>query len=697
MPMDRHIRPQGNHETINAGTTWFLLLTVLFLVGLSYGRIMTRGGYADDFAFLAYSTTNSYMDAALGWISTFNSRISQGIIMPLLLKGLSSNHPSGFHWGIYHAIGLAAFAITIVYIYRVLSLFNIPWHVSFVAISIFALNPVKNEALLWPATIVGYILPLCFFVVATWLYFDRAKRNTNTLLVRIIYSFLFVISILSIEQLLPLFVVVVAIRLVFLGFSQRQLVANLSAILLVASIFLLITISGRTTERIDRFTAIDIGSVPSHIVNVLAGSVIEILGHAPRILLDPYYHSELSSAALSAGYIFSAFVIISSAAWFSRRLVGMPGKTPGSTRILVLLVVTGIIIWFSSLSPFMVLSYYVPARSLYIPSLGAALIAGAVFGYICIILQQRWQRAVMVSAFSFLLAVYVLINRYSEQDFALQWENEKLIIDYIDANKDQIPEGTELAIFNVPRTHGPTPGFVNRYAFNGMVNWIAPGRNLEGHTLKDFSDIFQIPVDISQHNQYSVHPQENYWALLWTPDSVMRLGSIKLLRDQNALSTAASNVVTSSAESSGIQPVELSGIIRSVNRSAYYNGDISVHVTSMIIAPQIDSGLVQVSVKGPALMQNKYRLILHARHPDGSSIPYDVTLSPDRGFQEGNTGFSKYFFIENFSCVDTLQISLTSQGVQVLKVSSLDNANVSRESHESGITDSVRSPTVRFY
>jgi hypothetical protein len=695
--MNRKIKPHGMPVTNNTNSNRFLLLGILLLIILSYGRIMTRGGYADDFSFLAYSTSNTYLDAALGWISTFNSRISQGIMMPVLLKGLSTNSITGFHWGLLHAIGLSAFLATMVFIYRIFSLFNIPGHVSFVALSIFALNPVKNEALLWPATIVGYILPLCLFSAASWLYFSSAKHDTATAAKIAGYSLLFVFSILSIEQLLPLFLVVVAIRMIFLALNRKQFVANLTGTFLVIAIFALVTFAGKTTERIDRFTALDLASIPAHIMNILAGSVIEILGYTPRILLDPYYHPDLFSAAFSAGYILSIAAIIIISVWFYRSMDTVPGKSPHNKRMPMYLVAAGTCIWISSLTPFMVLSYYVPARSLYIPSLGVALVAAALFGYIYAKLQNGIPRAVLSSAFSVLLAAYVLINLYSEQDFAHQWENEKLIIDFVDSKKDRIPVGTELAIFNVPHSEGPTPGFVNRYTFNGMLNWIAPERKLQGHTLKDFSDIYRIPESISQYTRYSVPPLDNYWALLWTPESVLRLGNIKLVREQNDLQAHEPGMDTGDFEYSGSQAVDLTGLVRPINQAGQYNNDMSIHVNTMIIMPQIDSGLVQVSVDGTDITEDKYRLVLHALHQDGSSKPYDLTLSREKGFRESATGLSKYVFINDFFSVSSLQFSLTTISGKRLKRGSPDTGEAGHTNLEPGISRSTPTPDVIFF
>jgi hypothetical protein len=641
------------------GTGWQLLLLAGILIALSYGSVTTRGGYADDFAFLAYSSTHSYVDAVLNWSNTFNSRISQGVMMPLLLKGLAGDTPGSINWSVFHAIGLVTFAISVFLLYKIMQLFNLPWQASIVTLLVFSLNPIKNEAVMWPATIVGYIIPLCIFLLATWLFFSDAKHRTETVPGQLLTGLLFLFSLFAIEQLFPLFILVIAMRLLFFSFSRQQLIIIITTTVVFTAVYILVTFSGKTTERMDPFLNIDTSSLASHTINVLAGSLTDLLAHTPRILLDSYYRANLIEAGQSPAFILTIFTI----ACLSFVLYHRVGKTrhpaAKTEKQLLLLFSAGILVYLATLSPFMVLSYHVAARALYIPSLGIALMSGAGFAYLTLKTRYNWQNILLTGALSILLAMFVLINIFSEKDFARQWTLEQEIIGYVSSVRDSIPDGTELSIFNVPKTYGPSPDFVNRFGFNGIVNWIIPGRNLYGETQNDFSEVFEIPDNPGAVEELTIYPAQGKWLLTWTPAGVVRVTSLKLYNTPDNSNTTVEKPDTT-VETHTAAPGELYGLVSMPDQGANYNDSFSVTASTLIQIPQIDVGLLQIHVAGPGASDSKLRLILHARLMNGLVRPYDTSVSLRYGFHPASGGYSKYFFISELSSVEALRISLSS-------------------------------------
>ena len=637
-----------------------LLALTGILIILSYGSVTTRGGYADDFAFLAYSSTHSYIDAVLSWSSTFNSRISQGVMMPLLQKWLTADAPDSIHWTAIHVAGLLAFVASVFLLYKIMQLFRIPWQASITAILIFSLNPIKAEALLWPATIIGYIFPLCIFLFTTWFYFRNAKHQMETPVRLIISVLLFVFCLFAIEQLFPLLVLVVAMRLVFFNTSRQQLVATITGTLLITIIYGLVTFSGKTTERLDPFTGINTSSIVSHSIDVLKSSLTDLVGHTPRILIDPYFHSELLEAGDSAAFMLATFTIAILMIVLFRRLNNEDGPARHADTKLLLLFATGALIYLATISPFMVLSYYIAIRALYIPSLGIALMAGAIFAFLAIRARHQWQNIILTGPLAMILVVFVLVNIFSQNDFSRQWLLEQDILDYVSSVKNDIPENTELSIFNVPKTYGPSPGFVNRFGFNGIVNWIVPGKGLYGETQKDFSDVFSIPDTAEHIDDLKIQPAPGKWVLVWTPRGVMRVTGLRLYNAANNETTAARDT---HAEQSGHKTAsgDLYGLVSTPGQSAVYSNGILVTVKTLINLPQIDAGLLQIQVTGQNVDDAQLRLVLHASNMDGRIQPYDTTVSLRNGFQPAAAGYYKYFLISDISSIKTLRVSLTSK------------------------------------
>lgn len=655
---DMHMNNMKDSEFPNARK--LLLALAGILIVLSYGSVTTRGGYADDFAFLAYSSTHTYIDAILGWSSTFNSRISQGVMMPLLLKGLGGDAPGNMHWAAIHVAALLALVISVFLLYRIMQLFLLPWQASIAAILIFSLNPIKSEALMWPATIVGYIIPLCVFLFSTWFFFRNAKHQTETAARLIISALLFVFCLFAIEQLFPLFILVVAMRLVFFNTSRQQLIYSISGTLLISAIYLLVTFSGKTTERMDPFMDINTTSIISHTMYVLRSSLTDLIGHTPRILIDPYFHSDLIEAGQSVVFMLAILTIAAAMVILYRHLNNAGKPAMHTEKRLLLLFSTGILIYLATLSPFMVLSYYIAARALYIPSLGIALMAGAVFAFLAIRAKHRWQNIVLAGSLAMLMVVFVLVNLFSQNDFSRQWSLEQDIIDYVSSIKEDIPENTELSIFNVPKTYGPSPGFVNRFGFNGIVNWIHPGKSLYGETQNDFSDVLRIPETIGHTNNMKIQAAQERWVLAWTPAGIMRITGLNLSSAPNNETTVAGKA---HAEQSGLEttPGDLYGVVSTPGQSAVYSDGTLVTIKTLIHLPQIDAALLQILVTGEEVNNEQLRLILHARNTDNLVQPYDMKVSLRNGFQPGASGYSKYFLVSDISSIKALHVSLTSK------------------------------------
>ena len=116
-----------------------LLGAALLITLLTSSRIWERGGYADDFAFLDYTLSRSYLEAVSQWSSTFNSRFSQGVLLPGIINMLAGDQPGTFNWILYHGLGVAGILLTLYFFYRLLDVVGVPGRIAGLACLLFAL------------------------------------------------------------------------------------------------------------------------------------------------------------------------------------------------------------------------------------------------------------------------------------------------------------------------------------------------------------------------------------------------------------------------------------------------------------------------------------------------------------------------------------------------------------------------------
>ena len=580
--------------------------------------------------------------------------------MPLLMKVLVGSNPESFHWEIFHAVGILAFLLTVLLMNKILQIFNIPWRVRLIACLFFALHPVKNEAILWPAAIVGYVLPFLVFLFASWIYLVWAKQGRETITSLIVVLILILFSIFSIEQLVPLFSVLVFVRLLFFKPPRIQMMSNILGFILLTAIFAIVTFSGATAERIERHPFPSIASLPTHIMSVLSNSSVGILSYPFRILLDSCYWRELLSVVIGFDFLLVA-ILLTFLFWllirhFSSESCNL-NLTPKMLRALFLV---GFIIWIITLSPFMVTSYYIPNRALYIPLFGFSIMVAVLYEYIFQNVGKRWQKIALAAGLTGFLGIFVLINIYTQNDFEKEWRVEKQIITYLANTKKEILPNTEINLLNLSYA---SPSLRNDYALNGIAQWIFQGKNISGSTLKNLSEIFSFPIDFNSSDCIELSPQKNNWVLFWSDDHLVRVKKIHLFHNQNNVPKQIMNVVK--APRGTKQPVDLEALVLPLDMSAQYD-NYEVKAKDIIFLKQLDIGLLRISIKGNGIADNRLRLLVHANY-EGTKLPYDQNVSSRTGFQFQGKECTRDFFIKDFSKLKSLEISLTKKDRKLVR------------------------------
>ncbi len=633
---------------------WFLCLGLLIL--LNYGAIWSRGGYADDFAFLAYSHSQPYWEAVTNWMTTYNSRVGQGLMMPFLLNIAKGEQTVGFHWWILHGIGLVCFIIAVYFFYKILTLLELPLLIRFVALSIFALHPLNVDVLFWPATIVGYVIPFSLFLVATYFYLFLEKTQNAGFLLRILVFMFLLLSILSIEQLLPLMVLVFVIRFLVFSYAKRQLVESLLFTVISFSLFLYLALAGNTAQRVDKFSTISLLSLPDRVVEVVGASVSSYFLYPMKIVLDQFYWVSLLDVVVSPLFWISIFVVI----FLIRRMGrGMIEEKIANDKSTVLFAyVSSVLLWLGALSPLMVVSYYLPGRIFYIPLLGFSLLCGVFFYFVWGKISSPLLRGVFLSCLSLGMVLFSMLNMHHQSEFSKYWHMEKKIINTLSENASVIPRAATVSLHNILLEFGPVPSMIDHYTFPSLLHWMFPDKNISGTTTKSLLSSLSFEIE-DKKDVYRKELANDNVPLFITQDKVVRLASFEYLPVEGfSESMASSGSLASDQWDKNVLIERLD-----LNVSQKYNDGSTLEISSLMRIKELDSLLVNVHVFSSEKRRKSPRLQFHVFYRDGTKVPFDMGVDQDSGFIEKEGWLKRDMLVPNLSEVMRVELSLGLRSV----------------------------------
>ncbi len=318
-----------------------------------------------------------------------------------------------------------------------------------------------------------------------------------------------------------------------------------------------------------------------------------------------------------------------------------------------------------TLSPFMVISYYIPNRALYIPLFGFSIMVAVLYEYIFQNVGKRWQKITLTAGLTGFLGIFVLINIYTQNDFEKKWRLEKQIITYLASAKKEILPNTEINLLNLPKSYGPSPSLRNDYALNGIAKWVFQGENISGNTLKNLSEIFSFPIDFNSSDYIELSPPKNNWVLFWSDDHLVRVKKIHLFHNQNNVPKQIMNDYQSSDPRGIIQAVDLEALVLPLEMNARYD-NYEVKAKDIIFLKQLDIGLLRISIKGNDIADNQLRLLVHANY-EGTRLPYDQKVSSRTGSQFQGKECTRDFFIKDFSQLKSVEISLSKKNRKLVR------------------------------
>ena len=178
---------------------WLWIGAVALLSWLSYGDVVGRGLYADDFVFGWLSQSHTYWDAVRYWheVAPAGDRLFLAILTPFVYGLFCSRSLLESHLGAFHVLLVAIHLANTVLLWLLLRRYRLRPLASGTGALLFLLHPAKNRAVLWPAAAYGYGIPLLLFLLG-WHCVIKTERTRPV--VAIVGYGLWIAAALSIEQ-----------------------------------------------------------------------------------------------------------------------------------------------------------------------------------------------------------------------------------------------------------------------------------------------------------------------------------------------------------------------------------------------------------------------------------------------------------------------------------------------------------------
>ena len=637
------------------------LAILLLLVLAAYGRVWTRGGYSDDFYLLTYSNSQSYLEAIRHWTHEFNSRISHGLIIPLLYRGLSGKTPAAFNWTMFHTLGLLAFGMSVYLLDRILKMLEVPWRVRTVTNLIFVLHPLKTEPLLWPAAMTLYVMPLFFFLLGTWIYLENARQGRETALRMVLPFCLFVFATFSAEQFLPLLAIVLAVRLVLFPPAKVWLFLNLIGFALISAMFASLVIFGPTARRVTRHGWVALASIPGRVIEVLSLFVAGLIGYRHRTFFDGHHAHVLTESVATAPFLLGlGFLIVLAWLLWSRRRVSSE-KFPW--RTIVTLGMGGIIL-MGTISLFFVVNYGISPRCYYLPLLGAALMAGAAMDLLWGFFSRTWQQALLLAGLLGIAIGCFVISSLDQNDFSSYWSMEKKLVLKLQDAAGDLPRQGRVSLLYFPPPRSVAPSLIDDFSFEKLLDWVVPAKHLTGSSLTDLSEIFKLPSELAPGEKVDLEAPPDHWVLLWSDleHRIIRLKTLHLKGFSADTSADSEPLSVQALPDTGMEALELDAAMAPLSTPPLSDALGSLDANWKIELPQLDLASFHVRVRAVDQPEYGLRLVTKVDYQDGSrEYAYDY-VSTKGGFVESGDTLQKSVFVSRISKVVALEMSIRGQG-----------------------------------
>ncbi|MGY6274873.1 hypothetical protein [Methylomonas sp. MgM2] len=596
--------------------TGLILLIWLFI--FNYGKFWTRGGYADDFAFLSFISDKTLIEAITQW--SFNSRFTQAILFPLIFKPIFLIGPGDFQWWFIQLLGLICFTIIMFFLNKILLLANIEWPIRFFSLFLFSIYPLKCTTILWPAAIIGYIFPLLFLVLGCFIYLRDANRRIEKQGSRVIVFTLFLLSAFGIEQLIPIIVLIFTFRCFAFPISKKTLIIDFTGLISILGAFVFLNFYGASRGRVERHTHSDF-SILNHSLDTFIESLSLFIKYPLSIVLDQYYRDDLIETAKQASFQASELIlfILAIYCYFLPKIRYRNNKYYS-------VILSGLLIWLAAFSPLMVIDYYLPDRVFLIPLIGMSIAFGAT---IALIINQGRLIKLITIVFLFLTCtLFNLVNNYIQNDFEENWQASSLVIHTLGKHRNEIYDNSTVRIFNLPNAQSPSPKAKNAFSVNGITHWLFPNKHVSGDSLASIDSVFMLPNTIQNtsfpFNVPNIRPNDINF--IYADEKVLPLKGIILISKPIKNHNTVDHILTAR-----VNQIDLKGSVENYRVIVPYYLNIE----------SIDIILVKIIIQSDENRLNKGQLRIHATDDDDLITPYDIRF--DNNSEEWTLDGNKLF------------------------------------------------------
>ena len=384
----------------------------------------------------------------------------------------------------------------------------------------------------------------------------------------------------------------------------------------------------------------------------------ELVGYPARYLLDGYYYTDLSTAIRSPALFIACIALVLAVVVMMR---SQPEPTQNRVRPYLVAILLGMVTIFLPLTPFLVTGYYMPSRVLFIPSIGFAVVCGAVFGMVWTFGKAKWMRMGLAGLVVAASMVYVLANRTAQVQFAELWQKEDAVIQHVLQEYPAPESGTSFALLHFPRLTGAVPTFVNDFSFPGIIRWLYRNESITGKTSMSLSDFlgWDEYLDASQPRSWVASPDQKGIIYSNAREKAMSISHL-LTMNETTLITGGYRQNLSGENENGQEPVSIA-VVTPLTVSVDYTHGLGLELRDAMWLRDSDLFCVRITVQSPS-ESRRLRLLVHASYRNGSVVPYDRDLLERNAFQFSEGKFYADVLIDDASNLGRLDFQLTDSG-----------------------------------
>lgn len=588
-----------------------ILLLVVATVALLYGDISQRGGYADDFVFLRFAQPESLAQAITAWES--NSRWSQKLLVPTVMRLIADPETGRVAWWWVHLASVLALASVAVLLVLVLHQLGFPTAMAAIAALLFAVHPIKDQAVMWPAAVYGYTLPLAAMLIASYWFLRATDRQALSPFAISGILVLSVYSVLSIEQMAPLLILALVVGCWKRRDNRRAVLAGLGIAAASASGVIASLFSGGSADRIARFDSVPFIMLPDRIL-VIGKAALEALVFAPlRLVFDPYYHGAAIDAALSWRFLGVTGAVTAAIALISRS-PHRDSYALAESKSTAWKLVAATAFIAVPVTPLILVNYYLPDRVFFFPALGFSVFISVLLVHWPLSARTPLRRIggqVITGAGLLVCALGVLVHGNA---FARYWEQQQVFVAAFEQSEILSSTPEHVYLINFPRTFEPVPSFINDFSFQGIVNWLAPTpvNTLQAHAVDDplagFSDVAS-----GAGGQHSIVAKENSVNLFWIDGRLYHVDRLILDGGNAPRSTQAR---------------ALHAEIYKLDAAISGNAGNMLATSALLRLPSLDAGILKMRIRVTAPVVRPVRLVIHVVGLNGVIVPHDRWIRP---------------------------------------------------------------------